>query len=382
MTEVPGTDSVWCVVAGGGTAGHVLPGLAVCEALVSRGHDRATLHVIGSARGAETTLVPAAGIALTTLPGRGLNDRRINLANLLAAWGIVRGVVAGIGAVRRLRPSVVLALGGYAAVPGVVGAMIWRVPVVVSEQNARASLANRLAGRVARACAVPSPATDLPRAVVTGNPVRPAIVEASALASDPQRRTALRHSLGVAPDRSLILVQSGSLGARSVNRATIEMVERLAGRDDLHVHHVVGRRDWGTEHAPAPRLGDDAAIHYESVEYEEHTDDLMSAADLFIGRAGASTVAELAVIGLGSILVPLPIAPRDAQRANAHLLADVDGAIVVDDEALDGESLSALVVDLMADPERLTEMARAARSVGRPDAADAVAALCEEHARA
>jgi UDP-N-acetylglucosamine--N-acetylmuramyl-(pentapeptide) pyrophosphoryl-undecaprenol N-acetylglucosamine transferase len=379
MTEQ--STTVWCVVAGGGTAGHVLPGLAVCAALEARGHPRETFHVIGSTRGAETTLVPAAGISLTTLPGRGLNARRIDLANLKAAWDILRGVVQGIGVVRRLRPSVVLALGGYAAVPGVVGAMLCRVPVVVTEQNARASLANRLAGRVARACAVPTAGTDLPRAVVTGNPVRPEIVAAAEVAVDADRRRALRDRLGVDPGRRLVLVQSGSLGARSVNLATVAMVERLATRGDLHVHHVIGRRDWGTEHAPAPRLPDDAPITYVAVEYEEHTDDLMAAADLFIGRAGASTVAELAVVGLGAVLVPLPVAPRDAQRANAMMLSDVDAAVVVDDLALDGTALTEIVLGLVDTEGRLAQMAESARRVGRPDAADAVAALCEEHAR-
>src|SRR5690606_31281827 len=212
---------------------------------------------------------------------------------------------------------------GYAAVPGVVGAMLWRVPVVVTEQNARASLANRLAGRVARACAVPSAVTDLPRKVVTGNPVRPSIVQAAEVAADPGQRAAARERLGVAPDALVVLVQSGSLGARSVNRATAAFVESAADRGDLHVHHVVGRRDWGTEHAPAPRLGEGTALVYEAVEYEERTDEWMSVADLFVGRAGASTVAELAVVGVPSILVPLPIAPRDAQRANAEMLTAV-----------------------------------------------------------
>jgi UDP-N-acetylglucosamine:LPS N-acetylglucosamine transferase len=380
MSE-PDQVDVWCLVAGGGTAGHVIPGLAVCTALVERGHSRGSLHVLGSTRGAETTMVPAAGIALTALPGRGLNDRRLDLANLVAAWGIVRAVVSGIGVVRRLRPSVVLALGGYAAVPGVVGAMVWRVPIVVSEQNARSSLANRLAGRVAKACAVPDPGTDLPHAVVTGNPVRPEIVAAAATATDPTRRAALRERLGVAPGSTFVLVQSGSLGARSVNTATIAMVERLAARGDIQVHHVVGRRDWGSEHAPAPALGDSSRISYQAVEYEERTDDLMAAADLFVGRAGASTVAELGVVGLGSILVPLPIAPRDAQRANAEILSSVDAAIVVDDAELDGDRLADLVAALADDPDRLGRMAASARTVGRPEAADAVAALCEEHAR-
>lgn len=370
----------WCLVAGGGTAGHVVPGLAVARALVGRGHEPATIHFLGSERGAETTMVPAAGFGLTVLPGRGLNGRRIDLANLRAAWGIVRGVVRGIGVVRSRRPAVVLSLGGYAAVPGVVGAAVWRVPVVVTEQNARASLANRLAGRVARACAVPTRATDLPRAVVTGNPVRDEIVAAAELAHDPVRRRALRSELGVGDDDLLVLVQSGSLGARSVNLAVVGLVERLRDRADVVVHHVIGRRDWGTEHAPTP-ASSQGGLRYDPVEYEEQTDRWMAAADLFIGRAGASTVAELAVVGVPSILVPLPIAPRDAQRANAEMLVEVGAARIVPDAELDVDRLAAVVAELTADRDALASMGAAARSIGAPDAADRVAALCEEHAR-
>ncbi|QGG95546.1 UDP-N-acetylglucosamine--N-acetylmuramyl-(pentapeptide) pyrophosphoryl-undecaprenol N-acetylglucosamine transferase [Actinomarinicola tropica] len=382
MTDpVPPTEPrTWCLVAGGGTAGHVVPGLAVARALVDAGHPPESIHFLGSARGTETSMVPAAGHPLTVLPGRGLNDRRVNLENLRAAWGIVRGVVRGIGVVRRLRPSVVLSLGGYAAVPGVVGAAIWRVPVVVTEQNARASLANRLAGRVARACAVPAARTDLPRAVVTGNPVRPEIVEAAEVAADPVRRAALRAELGVGEDQVLVFVQSGSLGARSVNRAVIDLVGRLAERDDVHVRHVIGRRDWHTEHAPTPTTVDGGLV-YDPVEYEDETPRWMAAADLFIGRSGASTVAELAVVGLASILVPLPIAPRDAQRANAELLVEVGAARIVADAELTGARLEAVVAELISDRAVLAATGRAALDAGHPDAARRVAALCEEHAR-
>lgn len=374
------TDRTWCLIAGGGTAGHVLPGVAVARALTDAGRDPSAIHFLGAARGAETTMVPAAGFPLTVLPGRGLNGRRLDLENLRAAAGIVRGVIRGVGVVRRLRPAVVLSLGGYAAVPGVVGAVVWRVPIVVTEQNARASLANRLAGRFARACAVPSEGTDLPAAVVTGNPVREEILDAAAVASDPERRAALRAELGVRPDQLLVFVQSGSLGARSVNRAVIDLVGRMADRRDVYVRHVIGRRDWGSEHAPRPATSDGGLV-YDAVEYEEDTPRWMAAADLFIGRSGASTVAELAVVGLPSILVPLPIAPRDAQRANAELLVGVGGACVVLDAELSAERLGELVEQIATDRGRLAEMAASARAAGHPDAASAVAALCEEHAR-
>jgi UDP-N-acetylglucosamine--N-acetylmuramyl-(pentapeptide) pyrophosphoryl-undecaprenol N-acetylglucosamine transferase len=369
------------LIAGGGTGGHVIPGLAVATAVVDRGRSPTSIHWMGSEIGVEVEMVPAAGYDLTVLPGRGLNSRRIDVANLKAAWGIARAAFRGAGAVRRLRPAVVLSLGGYAAVAGVIGAVLARVPVVVTEQNAVGSLANRLAGRFAKACAVPFEGTDLPKAVVTGNPVRTSIVEAAAVAIDPARRLALRHEMGVPDGATLVLAMSGSLGARSVNRAVIEMTELLADRTDLVVHHVIGKRDWNTEHAPAPRLGPAAGVTYQAVAYEQHADRLMAAADLFIGRAGGSTVSELAVVGVPSILVPLPIAPRDAQRHNAEPLVRSGGAVCVPDAQCTGARLADEVERLLADSDTLDDMARRVRSIGHPDAAELVAALLEAHAR-
>lgn len=373
--------STWIVIAGGGTAGHVLPGLSVARALVDDGRDPQEIHFIGASRGVETTLVPEAGFPLTVLPGRGLNSRRPTPANLLAAIGLIRAAVSGVRVVRRLRPAVVLSLGGYASVAGIVAAVLWRIPLVVTEQNARGSLANRLAGRFARACAVPFPETDLPRAVVTGNPVRPDIVVAAEAAADPVRRSALRAELDIPADATVIAVMSGSLGARSVNRAVIDMVPLLGGRDGLVVHHVIGRRDWGTEHAPGVMRSSELAVDYRPVEYEDRADRLLAVADLFIGRAGGSTVSELAVVGVPAILVPLPIAPRDAQFHNAQALVDAGAAVRILDAECTGERLAALVGELLDEPGRLDAMAVGARSTGYPDAAERVAALCREHAR-
>jgi UDP-N-acetylglucosamine--N-acetylmuramyl-(pentapeptide) pyrophosphoryl-undecaprenol N-acetylglucosamine transferase len=377
----PSPVPTWLVIAGGGTGGHVIPGLAVAEELVSRGRHPDTIHWMGSAIGMEVDAVPAAGFGLTALPGRGLNSRRVDLANLKAAFGLVRAGLAGIAEIRRRRPAVVLSLGGFAAFAGIVGAALWRVPLVVAEQNVVASLANRLAGRFARVCAVSFPGTDLPRAVVTGNPVRSAIVEAGLVSADPARRAAARAELGVEAGQMLVVAMSGSLGSRVVNRAVIGLCERLAHRGDLVVHHVVGRRDWNTEHAPPPVLGTDAAIDYRAIEYEDQPHRILGAADLFIGRSGASTVAELAVIGVPSILVPLPIAPRDAQARNAAVVVEAGAGIVVDDHDCTPEQLASIVSDLVDDPRRRSTMATAARSMGRPDAAAGVADLVEEHAR-
>lgn len=364
----------WLVVAGGGTGGHVLPGIAVARELVARGHDPATIHFIGADRGPDRDLVTTAGFPVTVLPGRGI-QRRATLENLGAALALVRGALRGARLERRLRPAVVLSVGGYASVGGTLGAVLTRTPLVVTEQNARASLANRLAGRFAVACAVPVAGTNLPRATVTGNPVRPEVIAAASADRDAARR-----ALGVPPGRMLVAVMSGSLGARRVNAAVIDAVARLADRGDLWVHHVVGRRDWGTEHAPPPRLPEGAAVGYRAVEYEADSGRLLAAADVLVGRAGGS-VAELAVVGVPAILVPLPGAPADHQTANARALVDAGAAVLVPDGECDGARIAAELTALLDAPARRSAMADAARRLGRPDAAARVADLVEEHAR-
>jgi undecaprenyldiphospho-muramoylpentapeptide beta-N-acetylglucosaminyltransferase len=365
-------------IAGGGTAGHLIPGLAVADALVESGHDPDTIRFVGGSHGPETTMVPAAGYELISLPGRGV-PRRISLASLKAVLGIIRGVFAGVALVRRLRPQVVVVLGGYAAVPCTIGAILFRVPIVVMEQNARAGAANRLAGRFAAVSAVPFADSDLPRAVVTGNPVRPEI-----LAVDRTRdRVESRLALGLPLDRTVIAVFSGSLGSTRVNRAVEGLAARWVDRRDLAIHHVLGARDWDAElessAPPVPLAGD--GLDYRRVRYEDRMPQLLAAADLLIGRAGGSTVAELAEVGLGGLLVPLPIATRDHQTANAAPLVAAGAAVVVPDAELDVERLIAELTPLLDTPGRLAAMAAAAHTLAHPDAARRVADLVELHAR-
>lgn len=374
MTSRPPADSAtFALVAGGGTAGHVLPGIAVAQALVERGHAPSTIHFVGSARGLERTLVPEAGFDVTLLPGRGI-QRRLTSENLGAIWGLLRAIVKGVGLVRRRRPQVVLVLGGYASVACTLGAVLWRVPIVVMEQNARAGAANRLAGRFAKACAVPFNETDLPRSILTGNPVRPEVL---AVDRDRDRRSA-RAELGVDPDRVLVAVVTGSLGARRVNDAVLDAVARWSTRSDVSIRHVIGSRDWESVQA---RLPEPAGLDYVAVRYEDHMETVLAAADLLIGRAGGTTVAELAEVGLAGVLVPLPQAPRDHQTANASALVRAGAARLIPDQELSGERLVAEVEPLLDDPDRLRRMGVAAHTLAQPAAADAVAELVERHAK-
>jgi UDP-N-acetylglucosamine--N-acetylmuramyl-(pentapeptide) pyrophosphoryl-undecaprenol N-acetylglucosamine transferase len=279
--------------------------------------------------------------------------------------------------VGRLKPRVVVSVGGYASVPCALAAVVRRIPIVVAEQNAAPGAANRLVGRFAKACAVSFPETPLPRSVVTGNPVRSEV-----LAID--RRTdgeAARHKLDVYPGRRVLLIFGGSLGALRINKAVLSALKRWAGRTDLHVRHVVGRRDWGELMAGGPPLSSSAPLRYQAVEYDDDMPTSLAAADLVVCRAGSSTCFELLAAGLPSILIPSPHVTADHQSANARHMWQAGASEVVPDAELDGNRLVAEVDALLEDPARLDQMAAAARAAAKPDAARAIAQLAEEHAR-
>jgi undecaprenyldiphospho-muramoylpentapeptide beta-N-acetylglucosaminyltransferase len=370
-----GRERPWAVIAGGGTGGHVVPAIAIGRALSARGHDPSRLVFVGSRRGIEGRLVPEAGFPLVVLPGRGL-ARRASLDTLRASAGLALAVGRALVLIGRWRPRVVISVGGYASVPASVAAAVWRVPLVVAEQNAVPGLANRLAGRWAAACAVSFPGTPLPRSYLTGNPVRPEVAEAAAGGPGPARA-----ALGLDPEAAVVAVAGGSLGALRLNRAVADLAHRWADRAGTVVYHVVGRRDWG-QGLVTPPPSRPGGLVYRMVEFEDRMPLLLAAADVFVGRSGASTVAELTVAGVPSVLVPLPGAPGDHQTANARRLAEAGAAVVVPDAELDARRLAEVLEPHLASPGQRLEMAAAARRLGRPDAAARVAELAEAHARA
>ena len=364
------------MIAGGGTGGHAVPAIAIGQALVQRGHAQDSIHFVGSRRGIEARLVPAAGFGLTLLPGRGIS-RSLSPATVAANLGAVAGLVSAffqaIALLRRLRPAVVVVVGGYASAPAALAAALWRVPMVVAEQNAVPGLANRLAGRFAKASAVSFDGTPLPRAVVTGNPVRPEVVQAAAARAG---RRAARAALGVPEQVKLVAVSGGSLGARRINEAVLGLADQWADRSDICIYHVVGKRDYASISARRPPSRPDG-LDYRQIEFEDRMDQVLLAADAGVQRAGASTVAELTAIGLPSVLVPLPGAPGDHQTQNARRLADAGAAVLVPDPDCDAFRLAAELDRMLADPSGLEQMAAAARRLGRPGAAAAVAELVE-----
>lgn len=370
-----GQQRCHALIAGGGTAGHVQPAIAIARAFVERGYPQEEIHLVGSARGIEARLVPEAGFPLTLLPGRGI-ERRISIQNVRSVAALLSALVKAWRLVRRLRPAVVVSVGGYASVPCALAAVLCRVPIVVAEQNAAPGLANRLVGRFAKASAVSFDGTPLPRPVVTGNPVRPEVLAIE------RRRDAedARLKLDVYPGRKVVLIFGGSLGALKINQATVDALRRWSVRTDLHVRHVVGRRDWEEITAKAV-LPPGSPLRYQALEYDDDMPTSMTAADLVVCRSGSSTSFELLAAGLPSILIPSPNVTGDHQTANARHMERVGAAVLLPDGELSGERLVEEVDALLDDPARLEAMAGAARAASRPKAAAHIVNVAEEHVR-
>lgn len=368
--------SCFAVIAGGGTAGHVVPALAIGRALVERGHARDEIHFVGSRRASiDRRLLGESGFPVTYLPGRGL-ARKLTLQNLGALAGFGIGLIEAIVLVARLRPAVVVSMGGYAAAPCAFAAALFRIPLVLAEQNAVPTATHRLVARFASASAVPFEGTPLPHPVVTGNPVRDEILEVDRTAVG---KAAARRSFGLPEDATVILAVGGSLGARTINVAIQGLAAQWHERSGIAIRHVIGERDWDEMAAAGSELADGALV-YQAVRYEDRMPDALAAADLVVSRSGGS-VAELAVVGRAAILVPLPIAPYDHQAANAQVLVRAGAAIMLRDHEVTADRLASEIDALLAVDGTLQRMGERALTVGHPDAADRVADLVESQAR-
>jgi UDP-N-acetylglucosamine:LPS N-acetylglucosamine transferase len=361
----------FAVIAGGGTAGHVLPALAIAEALTAAGHDPADIHYVGAQRGIETRLLPASPFAATFLDVTGL-QRRADLAGLRANAVMVPKMVRAIARARsllgRLEPRLVVSVGGYASVPAVVAARLRRIPVVVVSYDRRPGLASRMAARFAAASAVAFPESPLPNATVTGAPVRRAV-----LAVDREReRAAARRTLGLPLDRFVVAVTGGSQGSGVLNDAVRRYVADHAGDRGLAVRQVVGERflaDAGTG-----RDGADGVLH-QIVGFDDDLPLTYAAADVLVGRGGASTVAEVAVTGVPAVLVPWAAAAEDHQTENVAWLADQGGAIALPEGELD--QLDRVLERVRADEDERAGLAARALAAGEVHRSGALVALLE-----
>jgi UDP-N-acetylglucosamine--N-acetylmuramyl-(pentapeptide) pyrophosphoryl-undecaprenol N-acetylglucosamine transferase len=367
------------LIAAGGTAGHVFPGLALARTIKEL-EPAAEVRFAGTSRGIENQAVPAAGFSLDLLPILPLS-RRLSAETLLAPFAAIGGTVAAWRLLRRHRIEVVAGMGGYVTLPVAVAAWLARVPVVLHEQNAIPGVANRLAARLARkvALGVADAASAFPgdKTVTIGNPVRP---ELSRLDRNRMREVGQKE-LGLDRDRATLFVFGGSQGARHLNQAVIAATPHWPRPERVQILHACGRRDEAeVREAWRAAAPEQRGLQVWIEPFVDRMDLAYAACDLALTRAGAMTMAELTAAGVPAIMVPLPHAAAGHQAANARSLAAAGGAVVVRDADLDGARLAATAAPLLEDPQRLSKMSVAMASLAFPAAAKELAALVLEAA--
>lgn len=359
-------SSASVLVMAGGTGGHVFPALAVARQLMRQG---ARVVWLGTPGSFESRLIPSTGIAFQEVPVKGLRGKGW-MRWLKAPFALSRALVLALRVLKRLSPDLVLGMGGYATGPGGVAARLLGKPLVIHEQNAVPGLTNRLLARIATRVLEGFPGSFPPsrRACHTGNPVREEVVQVPA----PEQRLAGRSG----PLRLLVL--GGSQGARVLNEVVPRAVAGLADASIVEVRHQSGEAHLQDTRQ---RYGE-AGVEAETMAF---IDDMAAAyawADLVVCRAGALTVAELAVAGVASVLVPFPHAVDDHQTRNGRRLADAQAAVLIDQSEFDASRLGGLLAEFHAARDRLLSMAMAARSLGAPAATRKVSDCCLELAHA
>jgi UDP-N-acetylglucosamine--N-acetylmuramyl-(pentapeptide) pyrophosphoryl-undecaprenol N-acetylglucosamine transferase len=348
------------ILAGGGTGGHVIPALAIANQL-KKSYDAEVLF-IGTARGIENRLVPAAGFPLQLVRVGALKNVSL-ITRVKTAFDLPRALWDASRMLNEFAPDVVIGVGGYASGPAMLAAVVKHIPTLAFEPNVVPGFANRVVAQFVSAAAVhfEETAKYFRHAEVTGVPVRPAFFEI------PPKR-------GGTPT---LLVFGGSQGAHAINDAMIRCLPVLRREaPGIHIIHQTGERDYNDALAAYQSVGESAAVfRFEVFRFIEEMPAAFARADLVVCRSGASTVAEIAAAGKPAVFVPFPRAADDHQRVNAEALARHGAAVVVEESKLEGVWLAETIAALLQDSQRLQQMSQAARELAHPNAAREIAAM-------
>ena len=362
-------DNLTVMIMAGGTGGHVFPALAVADVLRAKG---AQVQWLGTPRGIENTLVPAANINLHHIGIEGVRGRGV-LGLLKAPFLIVSAIVQAILILRKVKPQVVIGFGGFASGPGGVAAKLLRKPLVIHEQNAIAGTTNRLLSKIATkilAAFSGAFASAQIEVKVVGNPVRAMIANLPTPSERYQARQEQKEPLH-------LLILGGSLGAKAINELVPQAIAKLPITERPIVRHQAGKNHLESTIA--------TYMQYQvSAKVEAFVDDMASAyewADLVVCRAGALTVSELMAAGVAALLIPLPNAIDDHQSHNANVLVRANAGLAAKQQELTAEKLAVILLNELHERANLTRMATNARSLAQPQAAKTVADICVEVAR-
>jgi UDP-N-acetylglucosamine--N-acetylmuramyl-(pentapeptide) pyrophosphoryl-undecaprenol N-acetylglucosamine transferase len=354
------------LIAGGGTGGHLFPGIALAEEVVGR-HPRNDVVFVGTNRGLEARVVPQNGFVFEAVTSRGLKGMGL-MKLVLGLLTIPLTFLSALALLRKYRPDVVVGVGGYSSGPVVLAAWLLRIPTGIQEQNALAGLTNRILGKFVDAVFVSFEAaiSAFPekKCHVLGNPIRKAMLE-----------NFLRPRVKKADEKFSLLVLGGSLGAKGLNARVIDAAPLLAQvKDSLRITHQTGKADLEAVKAAYASAG-------LAAEVREFIDDMAAAyleADLVVCRAGATTLAELTICKKASLLVPFPFATDDHQAVNARALVDAGAAKMFREAELTGALLASEIRSLKDDPKRVTAMEKAAGNLGQPEAAREIADVLQQ----
>ncbi len=350
------------MIAGGGTGGHLFPGIALAEELVTRHHKNEVVFV-GTDRGLEARVVPAAGFKLETISAQGLKGIG-GIRRIKALFAIPIALMQSWRLLRKYQPDVVVGVGGYSSGPVVLAAWMLGIPTAVQEQNALPGMTNKILGRFVDMAFISfeeaRPFFPMQKSQLIGNPIRRALMD-----------NYLRSS--VAHDRFTVLVFGGSLGARTINQRMVEALDHLADlKGQVHFVHQTGKNDPDSMRKAYVDKGFSAEV----LEFIDDMSKAYARAELIVCRAGATTLAELTVCKKASILIQFPHAADDHQTKNAKALVDAGAAIMFQESELSGERLAQEIRSLLLDPDRRRRMEKKAWLLGRPEAAKELADVC------
>ncbi|MCX5751450.1 MAG: undecaprenyldiphospho-muramoylpentapeptide beta-N-acetylglucosaminyltransferase [Candidatus Saganbacteria bacterium] len=352
------------VIACGGTGGHIYPALALAERITEK-RIAEPIFIVGK-EGLEAKIVGREGYSFFTVSARGLK-RKLSYQALSAPFVTLLGFFQAFSVLKKIRPNVVIATGGYVSLPVVTAAFLLKIPAMLLEQNAILGVSNRMLLPLVKYIAVSFAETGRrypnSKIVVTGNPVRKRIIEK-------QKKEALRE-LGLDPNKKVLLVVGGSQGAKSINRLMVEMYP-LFKNADFQVLHIAGSRDfvWVKE-----VVDKDSFSHYKLYDYVFDMAPFYAAADLVLSRAGATAIAEIMARHIPSVLIPFPYAAENHQELNAEILKGEGATEVCLEKGLKAENLFKVIVDIISNDARLSLMSKGCQKVQPIDATDQVLTL-------
>lgn len=358
------------LITGGGTAGHVNPGLAIAKYIKSKVKE-ADILFVGTQKGLETKLVPREGFELQTIRVRGFK-RKLSMDTIVTIKELFQGIMEARKVIKEFKPDVVIGTGGYVCGPVVLNAALMKIPTMIHEQNAYPGITNRILSRFVNAVAISFKESgkyfkNVKDLIVTGNPIRSEVLEAD--------RALARNNLKVNPDVQLVVVFGGSRGAEKINETVVEMAQKFYSGNECKIIFAPGELQY---EKILESLKDKLDNNLSVVPYIYNMGEVMAAADLVICRAGALTISELTVMGVPSIIIPSPNVTANHQEYNARALEEQGAAVVILEKDLNSDLLYQQMISLIKNKEHLAKMGRSAKKMGISNATEKIFSIIQE----